>query len=200
MKKAIVTGGSGYFGGLLCKQLVEKGWEVRNIDLNPPNDDLKNCQFIKGDIRDLSKIEESFQGIDTIFHNVALVPITKSKDYEKTNLFGTKNTLELAIKNKIKTFVYTSSSAVYGVPKLNPVSENDIPIPAEIYGKSKFDAEFLLSTYSKKINISIIRPRTILGHGRLGIFQILFDWVRKVGIFLYWVVVIIFINLCMQTT
>ena len=179
MKRAIVTGGSGYFGSLLCKKLLESGWEVLNIDINPPKDDLKNYTYIKGDVNDLSKIEETFLGIDAIFHNVALVPITKSKNYEKTNLYGTKNTIELAVNNKIKSFIYTSSSAIYGVPKHNPVSEHDIPSPAESYGKSKLDAEFLLTTYSKDINISIVRPRTILGHGRLGIFQILFDWVEK---------------------
>ena len=179
MKRAIVTGGSGYFGSLLCNQLVQSDWEVKNIDINPPRDYLKNYTFIKGDINDLSKNEESFEGVDAIFHNVALVPITKSKNYEKTNLYGTKNTIELAVKNKIKSFIYTSSSAIYGVPKQNPVSEHDIPSPAETYGKSKLDSEFLLSTYSNNINISIIRPRTILGHGRLGIFQILFDWIMK---------------------
>ena len=137
MKRAIVTGGSGYFGSLLCKLLVENGWEVKNIDINPPNYDLKNYTFIKGDINDLSKIEESFIDIDSIFHNVALVPITKSKNYKKTNLYGTKNTIELAVKNKIKSFIYTSSSAIYGVPKHNPVSEHEIPSPAETYGQSK---------------------------------------------------------------
>jgi len=179
MKRAIVTGGSGYFGSLLCKQLVKIGWEVKNIDINPPNYNLENYSYIKGNINDLSKIKESFLGIDAVFHNVALVPITKSRNYEKTNLYGTKNIIELAVKNKIKSFIYTSSSAIYGVPKKNPVMEHDLPSPAETYGKSKLDAEFLLSTYSNVINISIVRPRTILGHGRLGIFQILFDWIEK---------------------
>ena len=179
MKKAVVTGGSGYFGTLLCNQLIDQGWYVKNIDINPPDSFHNNYEFVQGDIRDLSKIEDSFNGVDTIFHNVALVPITKSNDYEATNLLGTKNTVDLAIKKKVKSFVYTSSSAVFGVPKKNPVSEHDLPNPAESYGKSKLDAEFLLSTYSKSIDINIVRPRTILGHGRLGIFQILFDWIKK---------------------
>ena len=90
-----------------------------------------------------------------------------------------KNTIKIAIKKNINSFIYTSSSAIFGVPSHNPVTENDVPNPAEKYGKSKLDTEFLLSTYSKDININIIRPRTILGHGRLGIFQILFDWVKR---------------------
>ena len=47
MKRAIVTGGSGYFGSLLCKHLIEIGWEVQNIDINPPNYDFNNCTFIQ---------------------------------------------------------------------------------------------------------------------------------------------------------
>ena len=56
MRKAIVTGGSGYFGGLLCKQLVDKGWFVNNIDINPPIHSLDNYEYTKGDIRDITKI------------------------------------------------------------------------------------------------------------------------------------------------
>ena len=179
MKNAIVTGGSGYFGSLLVEQLIDQGWRVKNIDINKPDKLLENSEFIKCDVRNLSEMNSVFDDVHTIFHNVALVPITKSKDYVNTNLYGTKNVIEMAIKSKVNSFVYTSSSAVYGAPKTNPVSENDMPCPAETYGKSKLDAEFLCSTYSSKINVSIIRPRTILGHGRLGIFQILFDWIMK---------------------
>lgn len=179
MKVAIVTGGSGYFGSLLMKQLVDQGWYVKNLDINKPYENLKNSEFIQSDVRNLSNLENQFEGVNTIFHNVALVPITKSSNYEETNLYGTKNVIELGIKSKVSSFVYTSSSAIYGAPKNNPVKENDVPFPAENYGKSKLDAEFLCGTYSSKINVSIIRPRTILGHGRLGIFQILFDWISK---------------------
>ncbi len=178
-KNALVTGGSGYFGTLLCKQLAIEGWNVRNLDINPPEENLENVDFYKYDVRDLSQAKLIFKDVDTIFHNVALVPITKSSNYSETNLLGTKNTIEMAIKSGVKSFIYTSSSAVFGVPKSNPVKIHDVPIPAEKYGKSKLDAEFLTSTYSSEIDVSIIRPRTILGHGRLGIFQILFDWISK---------------------
>ena len=116
--------------------------EVKNIDINPPNYNLKNYSYIKGNINHLSKNKESFLGIDAVFHNVALVPITKSRNYEKTNLYGTKNIIELAVKNKIKSFIYTSSSAIYGVPKKNPVMNMIYHLP-ETYGKSKLDRIFI---------------------------------------------------------
>ncbi len=180
MKKAIVTGGSGYFGNLMINELINRGWSVKNLDINNPNEPITGCEFIKADVRNLNSIPEKvFSGIDCVFHNVALVPITKSEDYRETNVNGTRNIIENSIKNGVKNFVHLSSSAIYGVPESNPVDEKVLPSPAEKYGQSKLDTEIILSAYSKKIDISIIRPRTILGHGRLGIFQILFDWVQR---------------------
>lgn len=180
MKTALVTGGSGYFGSLLSQNLLKENWNVKNLDINPPDQYFEgNYKYIKGDIKNLNKLEKEFDEVDCVFHNVALVPLTKSSDYVSTNLLGTKNVIELAVRKKVNNFIYTSSSAVFGVPENNPVSEHTLPKPAEEYGKSKFEAEFLVSTYSNKINVNIIRPRTILGHGRLGIFQILFDWIKK---------------------
>ena len=65
--------------------------------------------------------------------------------------------------------MYTSSSAIYGIPKLNPVKENTIPAPGEKYGEAKLMGEEICREFSQKgLHCSIIRPRTILGHGRLG--------------------------------
>ena len=76
--------------------------------------------------------------------------------------------------------MHTSSSAIYGVPKINPVNEKTTPFPAEDYGKAKLAAERLCQEYNKKgLKCSIVRPRTILGIGRLGIFQILFEWIYQ---------------------
>ena len=99
IKNALVTGGSGYFGTLLCKQLTFEGWNVRSLDINPPEKNLENVEYFQCDVRDLSQAKLIFKDIDTIFHNVALVPITKSSNYSETNLLGTQNTIEMAIKS-----------------------------------------------------------------------------------------------------
>ena len=68
---------------------------------------------------------------------------------------------------------------MYGIPKSNPVSEETPLTPAEPYGQTKAEAEGVCRRYAERgLDVTIIRPRTILGHGRLGIFQILFEWVR----------------------
>jgi nucleoside-diphosphate-sugar epimerase len=74
--------------------------------------------------------------------------------------------------------VHTSSSAVFGVPASNPVLPTTVPHPAEAYGHAKLAAEWTcLDAVRGGLDVSIVRPRTILGHGRLGIFGILFDWI-----------------------
>jgi nucleoside-diphosphate-sugar epimerase len=158
---------------------LKKGYSLRNFDLNPPEEKLKNVKFIQGDIRNLIQIKRATKGVDVIFHNVAQVPLAKNKYlFNSVNIDGIRNLLKAAKSNNCKKVVYTSSSAVYGIPRKNPVLETDLPEPKEAYGLAKYEGELICDMYVKKgLDISIIRPRTIMGHGRLGIFHILFDWV-----------------------
>jgi nucleoside-diphosphate-sugar epimerase len=74
--------------------------------------------------------------------------------------------------------IHTSSSAVFGIPEANPVLPSTVPSPMEHYGHAKLAAEWAcLDAARRGLDVSIVRPRTILGHGRLGIFGILFDWI-----------------------
>lgn len=180
--KALITGGSGYFGSYLTKILNNEGFQCKVFDINEPVQKEKKTEYLLGDITNLSEIIDAGKNIDIIFHNIAQVPLAKNKKkFFQVNVEGTKNLIKSIEKNGIKNIVYTSSSAIFGVPKNNPVDENTEPNPAESYGFSKLDSEKLLIEYCerKKKNLAIIRPRTILGHGRLGIFQMLFEWVSQ---------------------
>ena len=141
----------------------------------------RKVTFIQGDIRNLPQIKKARQNVDIVFHNVAQVPLAKDKQlFNSVNIDGTRNLLKAAKSNNCKKVVYTSSSAVYGIPRKNPVLETDQPRPMEAYGKAKYEGELICQDYAKNgLDVSIIRPRTIMGHGRLGIFQILFDWVSQ---------------------
>ncbi len=178
-KKILVTGGSGYFGETIVRKHLQMGDIVYVLDLNEPSICDPNLFFIKCDINDenlAKKIDFSF---DIVHHNVAQVPIAKDKKFFwKVNRDGTENLLKACEINKVKKIIYTSSSAVYGVPERNPVLESDLPHPMEDYGKAKYEAELICEKYiNKGLDISIIRPRTIMGNGRLGIFSILFEWI-----------------------
>lgn len=181
MKKAIVTGGSGYLGNVLIKKLLSLSWSVVNIDINSSDIKDSNYKYFNCDIRDYSKLEKNLPEANVIFHCVAQVPVLKDKKkFWSVNSEGTKNICIVAKKKKINKLIYVSSSAVFGNPKSNPVDELTIPEPAEDYGKAKLNGELICKKYaSESLKIIIIRPRTILGHDRLGIVQILFDWIRN---------------------
>ncbi len=181
MKKAIVTGGSGYLGNILIKKLLNTQWKVINIDINESDLKNNNLKYCECDIRDFEKLKKCSEPVDAIFHCVAQVPLAKDKKkFWSVNSEGTENVCKVAKNLKIKKIVYISSSAIFGIPNNNPVTEETIPNPAEDYGKAKLNGEKICRKYaSSELKVIIIRPRTILGHDRLGIMQILFEWIEN---------------------
>jgi nucleoside-diphosphate-sugar epimerase len=177
--KALVTGGCGYFGDLLADHLLKAGHQVRIFDLSAPEPPREGAEYRRGDIRDQDAVAAACAGMDWVFHNVAQVPLAKDRAlFWSVNRDGTETLLAAAAAAGVRKVVHTSSSAVYGRPASNPVTENAVPTPLEDYGRAKLAAEKLcLEHAAKGLDVTIIRPRTILGHGRLGIFQILFEWV-----------------------
>ena len=180
MPKALITGGSGYFGSLLLKKLLDSGYECAILDINEYEGLPANVRFFQADIRDREAVSRSCRGMDLVFHNVAQVPLAKdNRLFDSVNRQGTEILLASALLNRVSKVIYTSSSAVFGVPEHNPVTEGMELRPREKYGEAKLQGEKCCHAFAEKgLDITIIRPRTIMGHGRLGIFQILFEWVR----------------------
>src|SRR5690606_36496929 len=118
-----------------------------------------------GDIRDFDAILAASAGVDVVYHNVAQVPLARDLAlFDSVNRTGTLNMLEAARRGGVGKVVYTSSSAIYGVPRENPVTERTPPAPGEAYGAAKLAGERLCQQYaSGGLDVSIIRPRTILG-------------------------------------
>lgn len=180
-KIALITGGSGYFGSLLRDQLRARGQTVRVFDLADAEDRPPDVEFVPGDIRDAARVSGALADCSTVYHCVAQVPLAKDKQlFHSVNVHGTENLLQAALTAKVGKVIYVSSSAVFGVPKFNPVTEETPPAPGEAYGTAKLEGETLCHRYARDgLDVTIIRPRTIMGHGRLGIFQILFEWIRE---------------------
>ena len=176
---ALVTGGSGYFGSLLVAELRARGRRVRVLDLVDADDRPSDVEFVAGDIRSRDDVRGALAGVGTVFHNVAQVPLARDRAlFESVNVGGTETLLRACEDAGVGKVVHTSSSAVFGVPASNPVTRETRPAPAEAYGRAKYDGELLChAAVSRGLDVSIVRPRTILGHGRLGIFGILFDWI-----------------------
>lgn len=177
----LVTGGSGYFGSLLVQWLRDRGHPVRILDLNRPDHPVAGVELVQGDVRDASVVQRACEGVGVIHHNVALVPLARDKQgFWSVNEGGTRTLLEGARAAGVRKVVHVSSSAIYGAPDRNPVDESTTPKPGEEYGRAKLAAEVVCHEFrSRGLDISIVRPRTIMGHGRLGIMQILFEWIRQ---------------------
>jgi nucleoside-diphosphate-sugar epimerase len=178
---ALVTGGSGYFGSRLVDLLRQRGYRCRVFDISDPGDRASDVEFVRGDVRDLDSVRGASAGATIVFNNVAQVPVAKDRAlFQSVNVVGTGHVLRAAREAGVRKVVHTSSSAVYGAPRALPVTEQTPLAPAEAYGRAKAEAEALCLRYAADgLDVSIVRPRTILGHGRLGIFHILFDWVSQ---------------------
>jgi nucleoside-diphosphate-sugar epimerase len=181
-QKVLVTGGSGFFGSCLADGLLKNDYHVKILDKEDWHGagTLKNTEFIKADIRDKNSINKALENIDYIFHNAAILPISRSNKniFWKINVLGTRNVLEAALCNAVKKVVFISSSAVYGIPKELPITEKTEFNPICNYGRSKAEAERVCNEFrGKGLDITILRPRTIIGKSRLGIFQILYSWI-----------------------
>lgn len=122
----LVTGGAGFIGSNLCEALLNLGYEVRclddlstgkqaNVDLFMDN---PRYHFIKGDIKDMETCMKACEGVDYVMHEAAWGSVPRSIEmplfYCVNNIVGTVNMLEAARQNKVKKFVYASSSSTYG--------------------------------------------------------------------------------------
>lgn len=179
----MVTGGSGFIGTFLCRRLIKEGEAVRILDVSPPPPDLQgpSTTFIRADVRDAAKVEDACRNVKTIYHIVSLVPIAKAgRTFRNVNVGGTDNVLNGALRHEVPKIVHMSSSAVYGVERKNPIDESYTVSPLGVYGLSKWHGERVCHLYRNRgLDITIVRPRTVVGSERLGIYQILFDWVYR---------------------
>ena len=177
----LITGGSGFLGNLVANRLLERGEIVKVLDIWEDENRSKEIEFIRCDIRDRKGVEIAMKGVDVVHHNVALVPLTKSGSlFWDVNVVGSQIAAESAVKSGVKSFIHMSSSALYGVPDC-PINSDTKTEPLEIYGRGTLAGELVVKEICEKnkLPLIIIRPRTILGEGRLGIFQILFDWIKN---------------------
>lgn len=176
-KKVLVTGGAGFLGVNLAKKLLSLGFEVSLFDFLPLRDVLlqKKVHFILGDIQNKQDVYNAVRGHEYIVHTAALLfnNLPRERIFG-VNVKGTNNILDASLRQKIRRFVYISSTEVYGQSK-HPDTETRDLHPSGNYAESKVHAEALCKEYALKgLSIVILRPRTLLGFGKLGIFEKIF--------------------------
>lgn len=181
----LVTGGTGFLGSHIARRLIADGIHPVLFDiapLPPDDDDIKDqVTVIDGDVQDREAIRAALEGVSHVIHTAAALPIqvSKKKIYA-ANVRGTRYVLHESMKAGVKRVVFISSTAVYGVPKVHPIDEESPMIPLGHYGASKVEAEKICHQYQARgLEVNIIRPKTFLGTGRLGVFEILFEWIAE---------------------
>ena len=174
--KYAVTGGAGFIGSHLVKNLVEHGDEIIVID-NLNTGKKKNIEkfsekidFFEVDIRDFNAIEDILKNVDGIFHEAALASVQDSfripDEFFDVNVKGTENIFKIGKKLGIKV-VYASSSSVYGTPISIPIKENDDKNPFNPYAKTKLEDDELAEKYAKNgLKVIGLRYFNVFGPGQ----------------------------------
>jgi nucleoside-diphosphate-sugar epimerase len=158
---------------------VADSHKVRTLDVVPIEDPVeRDVVEIRGDMRDRARARELADGADVLVHAAAALPIRGSnREIMSVNVEGTSTLLAAAREAGVSRFLFVSSTSVYGVPKIHPISEAAPLIGVGAYGESKIAAERLVA--GSGLESVIIRPKTFIGPERLGVFEILFDWIRE---------------------
>lgn len=174
--KVLVTGGAGFIGSHLARELLTLGYTVVVLDdlsggfkVNVPTE----AEFVQGSINDAPLLAQLFKQhqFDYVFHLAAyaaegLSHFIKRFNYTN-NVIGSVNLINESVKNDVKCFVFTSSIAVYGENQ-TPMKEDLIPMPEDSYGIAKFAVEMELHASHKMfgLNYIIFRPHNVYGENQ----------------------------------
>ena len=200
----LVTGGTGFVGANVIKDLASNGHDVISFDINQPDqllrqfigDAASKITFVQGDIVDPDSIELLGQQhqIDKIVHaavytvNRTALEIERSRDVIAINLEGTANLLELARAQKTKRFVYVSSGAAYGnaLPGDQTLNEETPPAPGNLYGITKFSSEMIARRYGELHGLSTVSVRLSTPYGPMervtghrAVMSVFYDWTGR---------------------
>jgi len=163
--KVLVTGGAGFIGSNLVKQLVADGNQITVLDnfMSGYRSNLApfpTVKIIEGDVRDKVIIETAMQGIEVVFHLAASVGNKRSIDYPiidaEINVIGTLNVLEAARKAGVRKIVTSSSAGIFGELKTMPIREDHPVEPDSPYGCSKLYEEKICLAYAKLYDIEAV--------------------------------------------
>ena len=183
--KFLVTGGAGFIGSHIVERLLKEDHFVRVLDnfSSGKRENLRHCEtlsakchcekprrgdeaileILEGDIRDQSTCDKACEGIDYILHQAALRSVPKSmKDplsYNEVNINGTLFMLQAALKNKVKRFVFASSSSVYGDTDQFPERENAYPLLISPYALSKLANEYYCRIFTNAYGLETVGLR-----------------------------------------
>ena len=189
----LVTGGTGFLGSYIIKQLIEKGYAVRAIRRSNKlpfwisKEILDKVEWVEGDVLDVVALEEAMEGVDTVIHSAAVVSFVKRdrQNMYQVNVEGTANVVNMMLEKNIRRLVHISSVAALGrTAGGGHVNEEKKWEESKVnthYAKSKYKAELQVwRGIGEGLEAVILNPGTILGYGdwnngSCGIFKNVFE-------------------------
>lgn len=170
--KMLVTGVAGFLGSALAQRLLEDGHEVHGLDdLSTGKEEAipTGVEFELGDMLDRPLLWTLLQDVECVYHLAAKVAVQESilypREYNSTNVGGTVSVMEAMRDVGVQRVVFTSSGAVYGAQKAQPLHELMVPSPDSPYAVSKLSAEYYVKTIGKLWGIETVTLRIFNAYG-----------------------------------
>lgn len=165
--KILVTGGAGYIGSFMTKNLLDKGYAVTvvdNLETGHKESVDERADLLIGDLKDSNFIKSIFDhSFDAVFHFAGLISMEESTKnpyiYFENNTFAALNLIEASIKNGINKFIFSSTAGVYGNPIRIPIPEDHQTNPTNPYGESKSMVEKFLIWYKNIFGLNFVSLR-----------------------------------------
>lgn len=168
----LITGAAGFLGSALANQLSREGHHVRGLDnlsTGDPQVLSPDVLFTRGDVKDRPKLWTLLQDIDCVYHLAARVSVPESvlypSEYNDVNVGGTVSLMEAMRDVGVRRVVFTSSGAVYGDQREQPLKEAAAPNPRSPYAVSKLAAEYYINTIGALWNIETVILRIFNAYG-----------------------------------
>lgn len=187
----VVTGGAGMLGSTLIGKLLDEGHHVHCVDVREPDPAHFTASRAGGgrpdelditvaDVRDGAAMKRALTDADAVVHCAAALPSYPTEQIRSIIVDGTRTMLTAAASNRVPRFVQISSTAVYGLPKVVPTTEEYPRRPVDTYSAAKAEAEEVCERFrGGEMCLPILRPKTFLGPGRMGLFAMLFEWAEE---------------------
>jgi UDP-glucose 4-epimerase len=161
----LVIGGAGYIGSHAALALKRKGYEAIIYDnLSTGNAALvEGFELIRGDMSDGQKLSAALRRVDAVMHFAAYAYVGESvvnpRKYFQNNVQDGLTLLNAVVDSKVRTFIFSSTCAVYGIPARVPITEDLPRLPVNPYGETKLAFEFALEAYGRAYGLKFVSFR-----------------------------------------
>ncbi len=175
-QKVLITGGGGFIGTSIAKNLVAKGLEVRLFDVDFSRGNYPEVEKVTGSVLNVGALYNAARGCNYVVHLAAMLGVRRTEEKRieclNINILGTINVLEACLKEKVEKILFSSSSEIYGEVSGPPVEEDSQKHPVSVYAITKLAGEEYLKAYQVRYGLkySIVRFFNVYGPGQVAEF------------------------------